>query len=90
MRAHRFLLLFLLVPVLGLAQSTGGPYVMKKDVTAAGGQQVSAPGTVLVGTVGQSAVGVATGGAYALTGGFHGPTTSAVLPEVIFLNGFEG
>jgi len=43
MRAHRLLLLILLAPVLGLAQSTGGPYVMKKDVIAAGGQQASAP-----------------------------------------------
>lgn len=91
MRAHRLLLLLLLlVPVLGLAQSSGGPYVIKKDVIAAGGQQASAPGTVLVGTVGQSAAGAATGGSYALTGGFHGPTTTVVMPEAIFLNGFEG
>ncbi len=76
MRAHRFLLLLLLAPVLGLAQSTGGPYVMKKDVIAAGGQLATGPGTVLVGTVGQSAAGLATGGTYALTGGFH-----ALLPR---------
>lgn len=90
MRAHRLLLLLLLLPVLGFAQSSGGSFVMKKDVIAAGGQQASAPGTVLVGTVGQSAAATATGGSYALTGGFHGPATSAVLPEALFSNGFEG
>ena len=90
LRAQRFLLLMLLAPVLGLAQSNGGPYVMKKDVIAAGGQQAAQPGTVLVGTVGQSAAAAATGGTYALTGGFHGPTANAVLPEELFRIGFEG
>jgi len=45
---------------------------------------------VLVGTVGQSAAAAATGGTYALTGGFHGPTANAVLPEELFRIGFEG
>ena len=90
MRIHRLLVLLLLVPLLGLAQSSGGTYVMKKDIIAAGGQQASAPGSVLVGTVGQSAAGPATGGTYVLTGGFHGPTSTAVRPEAIFRDGFEG
>lgn len=85
------LALVLVLPTLASAQSAGGPYVVRKDVIAAGGQRAVGPGVALVGTVGQAAQGVASGGVYKLTGGFHGP---AIDPnagsDIIFRNGFDG
>lgn len=83
--------LILLLPALSFAQTppTGGPYSLPKQVIAGGGGTASAPGLSLTGTVGQSAVQVAAGGPYQLTGGFHGPIVTGAQPEPIFRNGFE-
>ena len=87
----RKLPLALLLPAISLAQSppSGGPYLMQKQVIATGGSTASAGSWSVTGTVGQSAVQVAAGGSYQLTGGFHGPTVADGPPDLIFSNGFE-
>jgi hypothetical protein len=80
-----YLLLCLLASPLALAQSTGGPYTLRKFAVAGGGGQATAPGLRVVNTVGQIA-GVFTGGSYRLTGGFHKPANA---PGKIFCDGFE-
>lgn len=56
-----------------LAQSSGGPYTMRKEVVAGGGVRASGVGYVVTGTAAQPGAHVQTGGSYRLTGGFHGP-----------------
>lgn len=83
--------LVLILPALAFAQSSGGPYVLHKDVISAGGQRVTGSGVAMVGTVGQAAQGSASGGSYVLTGGFHAEATAPGAPtDLIFRNGFDG
>lgn len=68
------------------AQSTGGPYTMRKQVIGAG--ETSTAGTYrLTGTVGEPGAELSNSARFRLTGGFHGPTGPAA--ESIFCNGFE-
>ena len=87
---RKFALIFLL-PAMALAQipPSGGPYRLPKQVIASGGATSSAMGWSVTGTVGQSAVQVAAGGPYRLTGGFHGPAAAGSPSDLIFRDGFE-
>jgi len=91
-----------LIAVLGLcagasvvAQSipppTGGPFVIQKQVIAAGGARASGGSYVLTGTIAQAAAGPvpseATGAGYRLSSGFHAVSTP--LPDALFSHGFE-
>ena len=71
------------------AQSSGGPYVLRKQVIASGGERASGVGTVLTGTLGQPEAAVQTGSGYRLTGGFHAPRAAAPPPSRIYCDGFE-
>ena len=73
------------------AQSSGGPYSVRKQVIAGGGSHASAGPYVATVTVAEPTASAAqSGGTYRLTGGFHGPRgSSAPLPERIFCDGFE-
>lgn len=64
---------------------SGGSYVMRKQVIAAGGTTASGGSYVLAGTVGQNVVGVV-GASTAIEQGFH---TRASQPDELFQNGFE-
>jgi hypothetical protein len=88
LRRHGCLLLLAcMLPIaLGTAQSSGGPYVMRKFAIAGGGTEGSAPGLRVVATVGQIAV-VQVGGQYRLTGGFHKPANAP--SDRLFCDGFE-
>lgn len=89
--------LFALITIAGcgtaIAQATtppaGGPYVMRKQAIASGGQRASGDSVVLTGTAGQAQSGPApgSGATYRLTGGFHGPVQPR--PDALFANGFE-
>lgn len=86
------LLLTLLVGVASAdAQSTGGPYTVRKQAIASGGNRASAGPYVATVTIAEPTASAAqSGGTYRLTGGFHGPRgPSAPLPERIFCDGFE-
>lgn len=80
------LLVILLLPAMAFAQSTGGPYVMRKQVIASGAE---AQGGVyaITGTVHQPTASVQAAGPYRLTGGFHGRNATA---DRVFCDGFEG
>jgi hypothetical protein len=79
-------LLILLLPAIAFAQSSGGPYVMRKQAIASGAR---AQGGVyaMTGTAHQPIAFVQAGGPYRLTGGFHGGGASA---DALFCDGFEG
>jgi hypothetical protein len=85
LRCDYRLLLILLLPAMALAQSTGGSYVMRKQVIAAGAR---AQGGVyaMTGTAQQPIAFVQAAGPYRLTGGFHGPGEST---DRMFCDGFE-
>jgi hypothetical protein len=72
-----------------LTPPAGGPYVMRKQAIASGGERASGGAYVLTGTLGQVAIdpNPATGAAYLLAGGFHGATLP--LTDELFANGFE-
>lgn len=70
-----------------LAQSSGGPYVMRKDVVAGGGSASTGGSYRVVATLAQPVASVQSGGSYVLTGGFHGRRPAEV-PE-IFCDSFE-
>lgn len=80
--------LLLLLPALALAQSSGGPYVVRKQVIA-GGAVVAAGSYRVVGTTAQPAASVSSAGNYRLTSGFHGPAVTAPVTNAVFANGFE-
>ena len=65
----------------------GGDYAITRSAVAGGGREASAGTWSLSGTVGQPlASAAATGGGYALRGGFQLPAGS---PSAIFSDGFE-
>lgn len=66
------------------AQSTGGGYTLRKSVIGAGATMQGTPYR-LVATAGQPSAGVAQGGTYRLTGGFHQRAGGGQL----FCSGFE-
>jgi hypothetical protein len=78
--------LLVLAPVFALAQSSGGPYTMRKQVIAGGGVTASGGAYRLVGTVSEPLVAAATGGSFRLQGGFHAP---AARPDALLCDGFE-
>lgn len=82
----RRLALLLLLPGLALAQSSGGPYTLRKQVVASGGALATAGPYRVVGTAGQVAAAVASGGSYRLQGGFHAP---AARPDALHCDSFE-
>ena len=89
---RKFLLVLMLLPpamVLAQVPPSGGPYRLLKQVIASGGTKASAAGWSVTGTVGQSAVQVATGDPYELFGGFHGPAIANDSSYLIFRDGFE-
>lgn len=69
------------------AQSSGGSYTLRKHLIGAG---VSAQGSPyrIAGSAGQAVAGVASGGAYFVTAGFHQPRLSG-LRDYLFCDGFE-
>lgn len=70
-----------------LAQSSGGDFAITRQVIAGGGASASGGGFAAAATNGQASVDVATGGAFAVRGGFHVP---ADLNDPLFSDGFEG
>lgn len=71
-----------------LAQLSGGAYEITRSTIDGGGQTSAGGAFALSGTVGQADAGTipATGGGYALAGGFW---VSGAAMELIFSNGFE-
>lgn len=71
----------------------GGPYVLDPTRVAAGARTLTGGTYSLVGTAGQHDAQVvsAQGGAYDVASGYHpaASSSSAVLPQAIFSNGFE-
>lgn len=68
------------------AQSSGGPYTMRKEVIGAGA--TSTVGAYrLTGTVGEPGAALSNTPRFRLTGGFHGPVAPVV--DAIFCDGFE-
>jgi hypothetical protein len=79
---RRALPLLLLLPAIAFAQPAGGPYVMRRQVVAAGA--VATGGNYrLTGTAQQPVAAASSFGAYRLTGGFHGPG------QKLFCDGLE-
>lgn len=70
-----------------LAQSSGGSFVLRKHVIADGGVQASGAAIDLTATAGQIAPGVAAGGGFRATLGFHPAASGGALP--LFRDGFE-
>lgn len=70
-----------------LAQSSSGPYVMRKDIVASGGGTSTGGTYSVTATLAQPVAAVQSGGSYVLTGGFHG-RRPAETPRV-FCDGFE-
>lgn len=69
------------------AQSSGGSYTLRKHLIGAG---VSAQGTPyrMAGSAGQAVAGVASGGSYFVTAGFHQPRLPGPR-DFLFCDGFE-
>jgi len=90
-RGSRFATAWLLVaiiPSVVLAQSSGGPYRIRKQTIAAG--VVATGGNFrLVGTLAQAVVGPRDGGAYRVSGGFHFAQGAEVSAARLFCDGFE-
>ncbi len=70
-----------------LAQSSGGSYVLRKHVIGDGGVQASGAAIDLTASAGQVAPGVAAGGSFRATLGFHPAASGGALP--LFRDGFE-
>jgi hypothetical protein len=68
---------------------TGGPYVLRKQAIANGGERATGGPYVLTGTVAQALVdpNSANGSGYRLSGGFH--TNSIPRTDAVFADGFE-
>lgn len=74
----------------GHAQApAGGPYVISRQVVAAGGTAATGGPYQMVGTAGQAATGPAAAGAIALVSGFHVRAAGTAPPDLMFANGFE-
>jgi hypothetical protein len=67
----------------------GGPYVLRKQAIANGGERATGGPYVLTGTVAQALVdpSSANGSSYRLSGGFHTPSIPRT--DALFANGFE-
>lgn len=70
-----------------IAQSSGGGYTLRKSVIGAGVWAQGSPYR-LEATTGQASVGVASGGSYRVTAGFHRPSQPGGIDR-IFCNGFD-
>lgn len=68
---------------------TGGPYMLTKQVIAAGAARASGGAFVLTGTIAQSSAASANAGSYQLRAGFYAPEALGPLPDAMFKNGFE-
>lgn len=80
--------LLAIVPGIVLAQASGGPYGIRKQVIASG--VVATGGSYrLVGTLGQAAAGPQVSGNYRVSGGFHFAATPGTGGIRLFCNGFE-
>lgn len=77
----------LLLSTLATAQSSGGSYTVRTAVIGAGVWAQGSPYR-LEATAGQSSAGVATGGSYRVTAGFHRPRQPGSVDR-IFCNGFD-
>lgn len=83
-----WLVLCALVPAgLASAQSIGGSYTLRKSVIGAGVWAQGSPYRMEA-TAGQPSAGVATGGSYRVTAGFHRPSQPGGIDR-IFCNGFD-
>lgn len=69
------------------AQSSGGSFVLRKHVIADGGVQASGDAVDVTATVGQAAPGVAAGGSFRATLGFHPAASGGAVP--LFRDSFE-
>jgi hypothetical protein len=85
-RRYGRVLLILLLPAIAVAQSSGGPYTMRKQVIA-GGAKAQGGVYAMTGTAHQPIAFAQAAGPYRLTGGFHGSNASA---DRVFCDGFEG
>jgi hypothetical protein len=80
--------LLAIVPGIVLAQASGGAYVVRKQVIAAGA--VATGGSYrLVGTAGQVAAGQQGGSTYRVSGGFHFARGAGTSDIRLFCDGFE-
>lgn len=70
-----------------LAQSSGGSFVLRKHVISDGGVQASGDAIDVTATAGQVGPGVAVGGSFRATLGFHPAASGGALP--LFRDGFE-
>jgi hypothetical protein len=68
------------------AQASGGAFQVPRQVLAAGATRAQGAAHVLLGTPGQSNTGLASAGAYLLSGGFHRSQPGA---DTLFGDGFE-
>lgn len=75
----------LLTPALLSAQSSGGPYTLRRAVVGSGGESAGAPYR-LVGTVAEPGAGTSSAPGWHLAGGFHGQIHGG---DHIFCDGFE-
>lgn len=73
-----------------LAQSSGGPYTIRKDDVSGGGTRATGGTYVLTGTAGQpeATAPAGVGTVYRLTGGFHAPAGDGAAGR-IFCDSFE-
>lgn len=74
----------LIVPILALAQSSGGNFTLRKSVVTGG--TVAVGGSYRLTASASLHAGVQNGGAYRLTSGFHAPRQASVR---LFCDGFE-
>ena len=65
------------------------PYILTKQVIAAGGARASGGAFVLTGTIAQSSAATVSAGSYQLRAGFYAPEALGPLPDAMFKNGFE-
>jgi hypothetical protein len=70
-----------------LAQSAGGPYTLRIEAIASGGELAAAGPYALQATLGQPAAAVQNGGPYRVIGGFHRPRTASF--DHLFCDGFQ-
>ena len=73
------MLSFLISASLFADTPSGGPYSLRKQAIAAGGNASSAGPYTLVGTVGQSSSGPVSAGATQIQQGFHAVPTGAII-----------
>ena len=87
-RAMMWAVLCVAIPAgLVSAQSSGGNYTLRKSVIGAGIWAQGSPYRIEA-TAGQPSAGVATGGSYRVTAGFHRPSQPGGI-DPLFCNGFD-